>query len=152
MLWTVPGNAVNAVVSIIMAFKIICEPFFKICFYWIVVELQYSCSCISFCCIAKWFSYIYVHSLIWLGHCTVTYLYFTFFFFLIFWPHHKDPSSPARESNPHTACIGNTVLTSGLPRKSRILLPYSFPLWFVTGYWIQSLCYAVRPVVYPFYS
>ena len=101
MLWTVPGNAVNAVVSIIMAFKIICEPFFKICFYWIVVELQYSCSCISFCCIAKWFSYIYVHSLIWLGHCTVTYLYFTFFFFLIFWPHHKDPSSPARESNPH---------------------------------------------------
>ena len=77
----------------------------------------------------------------------MTYLCFTFsFFFLIFWPHRKDLSSPTRGSNPHPLHWQH-----GLNLGTRKEVPYSSSIFFciMVCYRVLNivpLCYTVRPV------
>ena len=102
-------------------------------FYWSTVDLQ---CCGNFSCTAKWFSYTYIY----------TFLFFKFLFY--FWSHCMawgilvprpgiEPMPPAVEVQSPNHWTAREV-----PMHS---FSYSFPLWFITGYWYSSLCYTVGP-------
>ena len=87
------------------------------------------------------YTYIYVHKIFYMGHIFKVFIEFVtillLFYVFLFCCEACGIFTPLRGIEPKLPSLEGKVLTTGLPGKSLYILSlYSFPLWFITGYWI----------------